>query len=39
MDSLVSGKDGGAGTILDWFSDDAVAIVVIADNQIVVAVA
>ena len=37
MDGLKSGKDGGACAVFDGFGEDAVAVVVIDDYQIVVA--
>jgi hypothetical protein len=38
MDGLIAGKDGGAGSTLDGFGQDAVlAVIVLDDFQIVVA--
>jgi hypothetical protein len=37
--SLVASKDGGSGAAWDRFSKDAVAVVVVEDNKVVVAIA
>ena len=37
MDDLETGKDGGACAVFDGFGEDAVAVIVINNYQIVVA--
>ena len=37
MDELKPGKDGGSCAVLDGFGEDAVAVVVVDNNQIIVA--
>jgi hypothetical protein len=39
MDELEAGKDGGACAVFDGFGEDAVAVIVIDNNQIIVAIA
>lgn len=39
MDNFVAIKDGGASAIFEGLSEDAIAVVVIADKQVIVAVA
>jgi hypothetical protein len=37
MEGLKSGKDGGARAVLDWFGENAVAVIIIDNDQIIVA--
>ena len=39
VECLVAGKDGGARVVLDGFGKDAIAVVVVEDQQVVVAMA
>jgi hypothetical protein len=37
MEGLKSGKDGGAHAVLDWFDEYAGAVIIIDNDQIIVA--
>jgi hypothetical protein len=37
MEGLVTGKDGGAHAIFDGFGEGAAAVVVVEDEQVIVA--